>query len=282
MRDFKRDRGFLVFAQNSKVDYVRLAYALALSLKVTQKEHGYLSIIVTPGTDIPKKYIDVFDEIIDVPWLDAAKHSEWKLENEWKAYHATPYRETIKLDADMLFPTDISKWWDILSEKDLWICNNVETYRGDLITSDVCRKTFTSNALPNLYTAFTYFKMSEKSQEYFDLCGLIFDNWEFFSYEFLDETRPRQVSTDLVFSLAAHMMNIGSDITHSDFPRFVHMKSELQGWNNYVEDWSTHVPMIISKNGEIKIGRYVQTMPFHYHVKSILTDKIIEKYESLL
>ena len=36
MREFKRERGFLTFAQNSTTDYVRLAYGLALSLKATQ------------------------------------------------------------------------------------------------------------------------------------------------------------------------------------------------------------------------------------------------------
>ena len=32
-------RGYIAIAQNSKVDYLKLAYALALSLKATQKEN---------------------------------------------------------------------------------------------------------------------------------------------------------------------------------------------------------------------------------------------------
>src|SRR5271157_3807356 len=104
-RIFKRERGFLTIAQNSAdTDYIRLAYGLALSLKATQKENGYLSILVTPGTIVNKEYRWAFDEIIEIPWGDNATASRWKLENEWKAYHVTPYRETIKLDADMLFP----------------------------------------------------------------------------------------------------------------------------------------------------------------------------------
>jgi hypothetical protein len=92
-REFKRKRGFFTFAQNGTHDYVRMAYALALSLKATQTDVPYLSIGVTPGQVVPEKYKWAFDEIIEIPWGDAAKTSSWKLENEWKAYHMTPYEE---------------------------------------------------------------------------------------------------------------------------------------------------------------------------------------------
>jgi hypothetical protein len=159
-REFKRDRGFLVFAQNGNTDYLRLAYGLALSLVATQTDVPYLSVAITPGMDVPDHYREVFDEVIDIPWIDAAAQSEWKLENEWKAYHVTPYRETIKLDADMLFTADIAHWWKLLSTRDFWACTSVETYRGEIATSDYYRKTFTSNSLPNVYTAFMYFRES--------------------------------------------------------------------------------------------------------------------------
>jgi hypothetical protein len=42
-REFKRKRGFFTFAQNGTHDYVRMAYALALSLKATQTDVPYCS-----------------------------------------------------------------------------------------------------------------------------------------------------------------------------------------------------------------------------------------------
>ena len=53
MRTTKRPRGFLTFAQNGKLDYLRMAYAMALSLKATQRE-PYLTVVVTPGTVVPE------------------------------------------------------------------------------------------------------------------------------------------------------------------------------------------------------------------------------------
>ena len=93
-------KGFVVLAQNtSNVDYVKQAYALALSIKFSQKTVKSISIITNDV--VPDEYKDVFDTIIPIPWVDDAQDKEWKVENRWKIYHVTPYEETIVLDTDM-------------------------------------------------------------------------------------------------------------------------------------------------------------------------------------
>jgi len=283
MRTFKRQRGFLTFAQNGKQDYLRMAYGLALSLRATQAE-PYLAVVVTPGTEVPDKYRQVFDEVLDVPWLDEAQESDWKLENEWKAYHITPYQETIKLDADMLFTSDIAEWWPMLARQDVLACTTAETYRGEIIDSDIYRKCFTANALPNIYTAMFYFRISQRAMRVFDLAQTIFRNWQRFFGEFLEPvTRPQMVSTDVVFALAIKLL--GAD--HYTFPtlpvpRFVHMKTRLQNWPDIIddEDWTKHIQVTLTD--VLKLGRHRQHLPLHYHIKSFLTDEIIENYERRL
>ena len=79
-------KGYLTVAQNSDTtDYMRHAYALALSIKATQKETDQISVMITPGQEYPDKYKEVFDEIIDVPWSDMAAPHKQKFHNEWKA-----------------------------------------------------------------------------------------------------------------------------------------------------------------------------------------------------
>lgn len=282
MRTYKRQRGFLTFAQNGKVDYLRMAYALALSLRATQKNVPYLSVAITPGMEVPDKYRAVFDEVIDIPWLDEAKNSDWKLENEWKALHVTPYEETIKLDADMLFTTDIEYWWPLLAIEDIFPCTTVETYRGEVIASDFYRKCFTANALPNIYTGLMYFKVTNSVLELFELVQMIYHNWQRFFGEFLEPvTRPPHVSTDVVFALA--MKIIGTSFPTSwVVPRFVHMKSRLQNWPDMLaadEDWTKHVPVTLTPDLVLKVGRYRQSLPLHYQVKGFLSDEIIQAYE---
>ena len=129
-------KGFVVIAQNSQADYVLQACLLAMSIKATQTEAEYISL---------------FDVIKEIPWNDSASDKEWKVDNRWKLYHASPYDETIILDTDMLVLQDLENWWTFLKNYNLFFVSNVYTYRGELITSDHYRKTFTANSLPNLY-----------------------------------------------------------------------------------------------------------------------------------
>lgn len=279
-------KGYFTIAQGEV--YQRAAYALALSLKATQpEEFSKLSIGVAAEEidSIPAKYLKVFDQVVEIPWTDHAKNSEWKLENEWKAIYMTPYDETVKLDADMLFTSDISSWWKYLSFTDGVFATTAKTYRNATVTSDYYRKVFTANDLPNIYTAFFYFKKNDKSFELFKLAELIFQNWQRYFYEFLEpDTRPTFVSTDVVFALAAKLLNyteLNPDPS-SPIPTFVHMKSRLQNWPEDVymtEDWTKMIPTYFGRDCALKVGNYQQHLPFHYHVKDFLTDKIISNLE---
>lgn len=281
-------RGFFTIAQGK--EYQRMAYALALSLKLSQQDVSTLSIGVT-SDEIKKvnpKHRAVFDQVVEIPWGDHAKKSSWKLENEWKVIHMTPYDETIKLDADMLFPASIDGWWQLLDDQDYAFATSAMTYRGEVITSDFYRKTFTESELPNVYTAMFYFKKTEASFELFKLAELIFNNWERFFYEFLKpDHRPKLVSTDVVFALAAKILDYRPNdvLASSGLPTFVHMKSQLQGWpNNHFmnEDWTKVTGSSFNLDGTLKVGNFRQSLPFHYHVKSFLTDKMISKMEKRL
>ena len=43
------------------------------------------------------------------------------------------YDETVILDTDMIFPFDVSSWWEHPSTKDVWACTNVKTFRGEKV-----------------------------------------------------------------------------------------------------------------------------------------------------
>ena len=282
-------KGFFTIAQGEM--YHRLAYALALSLKISQPEElSKLSIGVTKEemATMNPKYKALFDNVIEIPWEDHAKNSSWKLENEWKAIYMTPYDETIKLDADMIFPSSIASWWDYLGESEGIFATKPRTYRGDVITNDYYRKAFTESELPNVYTAMFYFKKTDLNFELFKLAEFIFNNWEHCFYEFtLLDNRPKIVSTDVVFAIAAKILGYeeNNKLPTVDVPTFVHMKSQLQGWPDdqfMVEDWTKMIPSYFNKDCTLKIGNYTQTLPFHYQIKEFISDRIIDIMERKL
>ncbi len=285
--------GYFTIAQGPL--YQRFAYGLALSLLISQKEgRNKLAIGVTKEEkfQIDPKLREVLgvENIIDIPWKDHAAKSNWKLENEWKSIYMSPFDHTVKLDADMLFLTDKSYWFDYLKGSNLVFATNAKTYRGDTVTSDFYRKVFTENNLPNVYSAYFYFDKSDASFEFFKLTELIFNNWEkFFEEFFKPEHRPKYVSTDVVFALAAKILNIEelnrNKTLAEDFPTFVHMKSRLQNWpedNLMNEDWTKMMPIYFNQDCQLKVGNFLQTLPFHYFVKDFLTDEMIATMEKKL
>ena len=63
--------GFCLLAQNnSTVDYVKQAYALAVSIHKFNKGQN-ISLIT--NDKVPEKYEHVFDKIINIPWTDLSE-----------------------------------------------------------------------------------------------------------------------------------------------------------------------------------------------------------------
>ena len=54
--------GYIIIAQNTDVDYLRMAYALALSIKATQHENSVCLCVDDKTNDsLEQKHFDVFD-----------------------------------------------------------------------------------------------------------------------------------------------------------------------------------------------------------------------------
>ena len=116
-------KGYLILAQNSDVNYIRQAYALALSIKKFQPTFNNVSLVTNDS--VPNEYLPAFDNVLEIPFGDHAKDSNWKVENRWKLYHATPYDETIVLDADMLFLENMESLWNYVKDKNLFFTSTV-------------------------------------------------------------------------------------------------------------------------------------------------------------
>jgi len=269
------NRGFCLLAQNnSKTDYIRQAYALAKSLHRYNKDQ---KISLITNDNVPQEWQEVFDQIIPIPWTDSADTSEWKIENRWKVYHASPYDETIVLEADMLILTDITHWWDELAKRDLFFVSNVRTYRDELVTSRAYRKTFDANELPNLYSALHYFKKGNTAKEFYNLLEVIVNNWELFYSKYAKEEYQKWCSIDLCAAIASKILDNEKDITQSDsYITFTHMKPRAQGWYNIPEKWTRVIGKYYRDDGSLLLGNFLQTRVLHYVEDEFLTDELLE------
>jgi hypothetical protein len=272
-------KGFLVLAQNTElVDYVKQAYALALSIKGTQTAVTNISLIT--NDTVPDEYRNVFDQIIEIPWGDLAKNPQWKVENRWKLYHASPYDETIALDTDMLFIDDISNWWNYCSNSDLKFCSTIKNYKDETVNYDTFhRKTFINNKLSNPYVALQYFKKSNLAHDFFKVLEFVVKNWEYCYKTFTPKTPQAWLSIDLATAIAIDIMGIEDQVIDCASPlEFVHMKPAIQNWSPVPSTWQNIVPFNFN-NGKITVGNHRQNYLFHYVEKDFLTDDMIKQLE---
>ena len=272
--------GYLIVV-NDKEDsnYARMAYALALSIKNTQRE-GFDKVALVINN---KKKLEgftstwVFDEIIE--W-DGAEH--W----DGRSYmdELTPWDATVCLDADMIFLRDYSHWAEyFIKNSELYIANKSYTYRGDVVIDDYYRKCFTANGLPNLYSFYTFFvKDSDLAKEFFRLQREIIKNPNAFSNNFLTNYKPKIVGTDEAFALSAKILDIVDEIAFPlDFPRVVHMKGMIQNWPFPSDDCFDHIGFYFNRQGKLKLGNFEQNDIVHYVDKQKITLETINILEEI-
>lgn len=281
----KLDCGYITICQNSPTgDYVRMAYALALSLR-SQSAVNRLSIIIDASTNVPIKWRDAFDRVI-VLENDHAAGGKWKIHNKSQVYALSPYESTVLLDADMLFHTDVSSWWDILCDParpPMQICSSVRDYTGRISRSTYYRRTFDANTLPNVYTAFAYFRKHRDVEQIFTRVMDITAHWSDVADNLLPKFTPKGVSGDVAFALALKIDDPARRfLSPGVIPSFVHLKTRIQDWPEAIsEDWTQIVHADVLPDGRITVAGHSQTYPVHYHCKTFLTDERIGLLERL-
>jgi hypothetical protein len=226
------------------LDYVKCATALEKSIKQVMSEAN-VTIVTTEM----------------LPHGDQAPDTDWKLQNDWQVYESSPYDETIKLEADMIIPQNISHWFDVMSVQ-------------DVVVSDckVYRRFIDDNNLPDVYNAITYFKKSATAERFFGIVRNVFENWE--DYKVIFKCSPTEkCTTDWAYAIACHIIGIDKT-TMPNFTELsmVHMKQWVNGLPS--ETWTDTLVYELLPN-QIRVNTYPQRYPFHYHVKSF-SAKLLE------
>lgn len=264
-------KGHLIFAQNSDIDYIRQAYALALSIK---KYNTIKDVCLVTNDLVPLDYINAFDYVINFPWGDMAEKTEWKVENRWKIIHCTPFKETLVYDSDMLLLGNNDHLWYWLEGTDVSLTSRVYNYKRQVIDERLnpYRRTFVENDLPNVYCGLFYFKKNKKSFEFFRWVELIMKDYEKYYNIFTPNMTQKFCSMDVSAAIAAKILNLSKNQILS----FTHMKARIQGWElNSDDNWQKYVINYFNRNFELTVGNYSQSGLFHYIEDTFLTDQIL-------
>jgi len=183
--------------------------------------------------------------------------------NDWQVFRASPYRQTIKLEADMWCASPIDHWWTLFENRDVVISQGCRDYYDRASTNRYYRKTFDDNHLPDVYNAITYWRLSRTAQEFFDLVRDIFQNWD--RYSTVLKFADAMPTTDVVYAVAAVIMGPERVTLPAGLgPNIVHMKRRIIG--TQTEDWTQELIWERTNPG-LRINTVAQQGLVHYNVK---------------
>lgn len=273
--DFEHQHGWLTYATNTpEVDYLSQAYLLALSVKLHCKINKF-AVAVDKKTKecITPQQAKVFDYIIEIP-------EDKPMHNEWRSWSITPFKETFKVESDMIISTNIDHWWKAMQKYPVCMTTNVRDYKGNISCNRHYRQLFDDNHLPNVYNGFMYFRHTQESFDFFSLVRDVFENFDKYRDTILDNCRYQQPDTDVAMGIAAHMMEQPCYTNVLSYPTFTHMKEYINNWR--CDDWRDAVSWSLSKDFVLLVNGHAQYYPFHYYHKDFCTPKLIKRYEKEL
>lgn len=251
------ERGYLIPAvNNSTTDYVACAAQLARSLREWHPD-ARICLLTDQAGDHPD-----FDLVRTLPYGDQSS-GEWKLSNDWQVYQATPFRQTIKLEADMFCASPIDHWWSLLENRDLVISQGARDHHDHAAQSRYYRRVFDANGLPDVYNAIVYWRRSGRAQEFFSLVRDIFQQWD--QYRTLLKFSEDEATTDVVYAMAAQILGPENvTLPQGLGPSIVHMKQHIIGTQS--ENWTHELVWELTQPG-LRIGTVAQWGLVHYHHK---------------
>jgi hypothetical protein len=246
------EQGYVCVAVNTDtVDYVAMARRMFAGLR--HWHPGARTCLITDQ----ETEADEFDHVR----LLAPQPNPYA--NDAQAFRLTPFRETIKLEADMLIVSEIDHWWTMLRHRDVVISTGCFNWQGHVSAERYYRNTIDTNNLPDVYNAITYWRLSDTSQQFYQLVRDIFANWHAIknTLKFAEE----MPSTDVVYAIAAQVL--GPELVtlpFASYPRITHMRPRIAkttgAWTKELV-WEWH-------DGRLRIESVPQWGAFHYHEKT--------------
>ena len=263
-----KDQGYLTFAQGEQ--YLQCAYLLALSVKTYCNINDFT---VVTDCKVPEYMLRGFDQVVHLDTLPV-------FANECLAWTLTPYRETFKVESDMLITSNIDHWWAGCRLRDVTFTTQVCNYRGEIVNDTKYRQMWEENHLCNAYNGFMYFRHCVETKEFFHRCRIVLDHFDMYKNKILSNCRHEYADTDVFMSIAA--TELGTElfsVPTLDYPTFTHMKPHINNFNT--DDWRDSVHWALTDDMIFCVNGYAQTRPFHYYHKDFCTQELIERYERL-
>jgi len=251
------EKGYLIVATNTQdTDYVNCSETLAKTIKYWHPDAKICLL-----TNHAREPDHLFDYVRKFPFpVDTVN----PYANDWQVFDATPFRETIKLEADMLITSPIDHWWNLLQHRDVVVSTGCRDWKDRRASARHYRQVFDANNLPDVYNAITYWRLSKTAQEFFATVRNIFQNWP--QYRAMLKFPEDTPSTDVVYAIAATIMGPETcTMPFASYPTIVHMKRHIIAAKQ--DPWIDEM-VCEYRDYVLRVNTVMQRGAFHYNVKN--------------
>tara|TARA_S200000501_G_C20800642_1_gene733866 strand:+ start:427 stop:1254 length:828 start_codon:yes stop_codon:yes gene_type:complete len=266
----KEQYGYLTYALNTgDTDYESIAHLWALSVKLTHKHCPSLAVIVKDKQKCRSSLHTVFDHVIELPIRDVVNNMQY----ECDVLKLSPFKETVKFEADMLCTSDIMIWQKYFRLRDLCFTGHVCNFKQQQADDSKYRRYIKTNLLPNVYQGLYYVRTTRQTDKFMKTANSVFNNWdkEIKNLRMFDKFEP---STDFAFSIALDKLNMNNCVSNDVYPSFIHVKQGIVKQ----ADWD-QITWSLLKNKYFTVCGTQLSLPIHYFDKSFCTEKLIREYE---
>jgi hypothetical protein len=231
-------QGVLLFAFNNDiVDYYEMAVATA------KRVNHFLNLPVTIVTDeksLSKTITYTFDNTILAPadttntrdkqlWLNKGRH---------RAYHLSPYDETLLLDTDYLINSD--RLLTIFDLYDDFMCPNHTSF---LLNPNHTQEQISTNSFNTLWATLILFKKTNRVKQMFDCLKMVEENY--MHYVSLYNMVSTMYRNDYGLTIANRIVNGQLENKQDYMPdSLVHVNKEVKVYKNNDTPFNTEYTLI--------------------------------------
>ena len=271
-------QGYITLATKSAGDkQIKQAVLLASSLRLVDTTRE-VCLVVDKIDDVPQKYEDSFDSIIELPYRHHDLTEDIAI-NIWQMYYCSPFEETMYMDRRTLVTTNMDDIWESAIENDYVFNKRTKNYRGEYFVGNEQFFIHNKNNIPNYYTDVFYFGKNETTQQFFKMLDVVLKEFRRVYLKVVAEKRPSYFDLNLLINITIKLLGEETRI-HGEIPyTLIGLDNLILDDQDLPPDWVDYLSNWVSDK-ILKIGNHRVSGIVCYNSEEFVTDEILSEYRT--
>ena len=271
-------QGYITLATKSADDkQIKQAVLLASSLRLVDATRE-ICLVVDKIDDVPQKYEDSFDSIIELPYGHYDLTEDIAI-NIWQIYYCSPFEETMYMDRLTLVTTIMDDIWESVIENDYVFNKRTKNYRGEYFVGNEQFFIHNKNNIPNYYTDVFYFGKNETTQQFFKMLDVVLKEFRRVYLKVVVEKRPSYFDLNLLINITIKLLGEETRI-HGEIPyTLIGLDNLILDDQDLPPDWVDYLSNWVSDK-ILKISNHRVSGIVCYNSEKFVTDEILSEYRT--